>query len=140
MMELIELKEKLNRVLLGESNVIYAILFGSAARGEMRKDSDVDLALKLHRKPDLMELGRLASELESEIEMPVYPVDLDDAPPPLRYEIFKEGIVVLVRDETQLAEDKARAIMEFLDFKYHYDIMAKGMMEAIRGAQSRSDR
>ncbi len=134
MMRSTELKEKLSEVLLREDNVIYAILFGSAARGEMREDSDIDLALKFYRKPDLMELGRLASELESEIGIPVHPVDLDEAPLPLRYEIFREGIIVVVRDETQLADDKAKTIMEFLDFKYHYDIMARGMIKAIRDA------
>jgi len=132
--ELTELKERLKRVLLREGNVIYAVLFGSAARGEMREDSDVDLAVKFRMKPDLVELGRLSAELESEVGFPVHIVDLDDAPPPLRYEIFKEGVVVMVRDETLLAEDKARAIMEFLDFKYHYDAMANGMFEAIKRA------
>ncbi len=133
-MKLSELREKLNRALIKEENVIYAILFGSAVRSELRRDSDIDLALKFRRKPDLMELGRLASKLESEIGMPVHPVDLDRAPPPLRYEIFRGGVVVLAKDEVQLLEDKTRAIMEFLDFKYHYEMMARGMVRSIRDA------
>ncbi|GEM_PF-3790860 len=53
---------------------------------------------------------------------------------PPRYEIFRTGITILVRDETLMAEDKARAIMEYLDFKPYYERMVKGMMRAITNA------
>ena len=124
----------MRKALSAESNVIYAILFGSAVEGRLREDSDVDVAVRFSTRPDPLELGRLSSLMESVVGRPVHIVDIGRAPPPLRYEIFRTGVVILVRDETLMAEDKARAIMEYLDFKPYYERMARGMMRAMMDA------
>ncbi|MDK2372386.1 MAG: nucleotidyltransferase domain-containing protein [Candidatus Korarchaeota archaeon] len=125
---------ELRRVLSVEDNVIYAILFGSVVEGRMREDSDMDVAIKFFIRPEPLELGRLSSLMESAVGRPVHIVDVDTAPPPLRYEIFRTGITILVRDETLMAEDKARAIMEYLDSKPYYERMVKGMIRAMMNA------
>ena len=126
-----ELALKIRDVLNEREEVVYAILFGSAAEERMRPDSDVDIAVKLRRSMDPLKLGELAAKLEASIGRAVQIVVLNEAPLTLRYEVFKSGLIVFVRDENELTEDKVRAIMEFLDFKPLFERMAGGMMEAV---------
>ena len=37
-------------------------------------------------------------------------------PPGLAYRVFRDGLEVLVRDRAALVEQKARAILEYLDY------------------------
>ncbi|RLG41656.1 MAG: hypothetical protein DRN78_04025 [Thermoproteota archaeon] len=126
----VRIKESLSK----KPNIVYAILFGSAAEDRLREDSDIDVAIRFFPEPDVMELGEISSLIESVVGRAVHVVNIVRAPPPLRYEIFKNGVLILVRDEGLLAEDKARAIMEYLDFRPHYENMAKGLMRALGNA------
>ena len=126
----VRIKESLSK----KPNIVYAILFGSAAEDRLREDSDIDVAIRFSPEPDVMELGEISSLIESVVGRAVHVVNIVKAPPPLRYEIFKNGVLILVRDEGLLAEDKARAIMEYLDFRPHYEKMAKGLMRALGNA------
>ncbi len=133
-MSLEKIVNQLRNLLSAEKNVLYAILFGSVVEGRLRYDSDIDVAIRFSTRPDPLELGRLSSLIESVVGRPAHVVDMSRAPPPLRYEIFRTGIVILVRDETLMAEDKARAIMEYLDFKPYYERIVKGMMKVMMDA------
>lgn len=99
--------------------VSFAIVFGSSARGTAHARSDVDVALGFGpgRRPGAYELGAIVSRLEEAAGQRVDVVVLDDAPPGLAYRVFRDGVAVLVRDRSALVERKARAIIEYLDYR-----------------------
>jgi predicted nucleotidyltransferase len=128
-------RDALRRVLEADARVAYALLFGSRARGSAHAESDVDLAIGLRRDTDLsaLDLGDLASRLEAAAGRPVDVVLLEDAPPGLAYRIFRDGVVLVERDHRALADRKARAILEYLDFRPVEEECARGVLAAGRG-------
>ncbi len=69
-------------------------IFGSVARGDNTKDSDIDVVIE-QQYPDLFLLGRIKIELEEKLNKPVDIVRLrGDINPLLRDRIDKESIYV----------------------------------------------
>jgi predicted nucleotidyltransferase len=101
----------LRRVLAAESDVAYAPLFGSSSKGTARQDSDVDVAVELTAGAarDVRTLGGLAARLESAAGRPVDLVLLDEAPSPLAYRVFRDGLLLVERDHAALVARKARS-------------------------------
>ncbi len=124
--------DALRRILEAEPGVAYALLFGSSARGTGRPDSDADVAIELTAGAarDVHALGGLAARLESATGRPVDLVLLDEAPAPLAYRIFRDGRLLVERDHGALVARKARAILDYLDFKPVEDLCAAGVLRA----------
>lgn len=92
-----------------------AVLFGSMARGQGRKDSDVDLGLLLapvSRRERLHVEAELARAAKREVDF----IDLDEAPPLLRFEITRDGVVILEREEGLWTRFKAKAMVDWWDW------------------------
>lgn len=124
--------DALRRVLESEPRVAYALLFGSGGRGTLRPDSDLDVGLGLVPATSMtaLELGDLASRLETAAGRPIDLVLLDEASPGLAYRAFKDGRLLLERNRRALVERKARAILEYLDFKPVEDLFSRGVLAA----------
>ena len=124
--------DDLRRVLACEPGVSYALVFGSAARATLRPDSDVDVAIELRSGAprDVLALGTLAARLESAAGRRIDLVLLDEAPPPLAYRIFRDGRILVDHDHAALVRRKARAILDYLDFKPIEDLCAAGVLRA----------
>jgi hypothetical protein len=75
-------------------------------------------------------LGSLSARLESAIGRRVDLVLLDEAPPPLAYRIFREGRLLFEGDHSALVTRKARALLEYLDFKPVEERCAAGVLRA----------
>ena len=101
----------------------------------MHGGSDIDLALGLSSGVELsvLELGDLAARLEAAAGRPVDLVLLDEAPPGLAYRVFRFGLELVVRDRRALVDRKARAILEYLDFRPVEELCTKGVLAAARG-------
>ena len=110
--------------------VAFAVVFGSSVRGTAHARSDVDVALGFGhgRRPAARELGAIVSRLEEVAGRTVDVVVLDDAPPGLAYRIFRDGVAVLVRDRAALVERKARAILEYLDYRPIEEALSKAVL------------
>lgn len=107
-----------SNVLTQEPRIGYALMFGSRARGEAHAGSDLDLAIGgLPRPFTTLELGSLMSRLEAAAGMPVDLVDLDHCPPSLAFRILRDGRVLVERDSNGLADRRARAVLEYLDWQ-----------------------
>lgn len=65
-----EIKEKATPV-LKQHDVAYAAVFGSAARGEDRPDSDIDILVRLGRPTGMIEYMRLIEGLEAGLKKKV---------------------------------------------------------------------
>ena len=123
-------------VLEGDPRIAYALLFGSAARGTAHPQSDVDVAVGLAAGAQLSprDLGTLVADLERAAGRPIDLVLLGDAPAPLAFRIFRDGVPLVERDHQALADRKARAILEYLDFRPLEALLAQGVLtSAARG-------
>ena len=110
--------------------VAFALVFGSRARGTVHAGSDVDVALGFRhgRRPATHELGAIVSRIEEAVGRTVDLVVLEDAPPGLAYRVFRDGVAVLVRDRSALVERKARAILEYLDYRPIEEALSKAVL------------
>ena len=124
--------DALRGILDAEPGVAYALLFGSCARGTGRPDSDADIAIELTpgAARNVRALGGLAARLESAAGRPIDLVLMDEAPSPLAYRIFRDGRLLIERDHDALVARKARALLDYLDFKPVEERCAAGVLRA----------
>lgn len=125
--------EALQRVLADDPRVAYALLFGSAARGDTHEGSDLDVAVAFRADvvADTHALGELVSALEGaaggrRIDLLL----IEEAPPPVAYRAFRDGIILVENDHRAFAARKARAILEYLDFRPVEELAARGVLSA----------
>ena len=92
-----------------QPSVRLAVLFGSAATGEDRPDSDVDLLIE-HSTGDLEKIVELRRRLRADTGQPIHIVSLEDArqSPMLLADVLYEGRVIVDRDGTwqRLGEER----------------------------------
>jgi len=126
--------DRLRCVLEADPRIAYAILFGSRGRGSVHDRSDTDLAIGLARGERLSatDLGEIVSRLEGAARGHVDLVLLDEAGPGLAYRVFRDGRVVFQRDRRALVDRKARAILEYLDFRPVEETFTHAVLEAGR--------
>lgn len=122
--------DEVRRVLEADDRVAYALLFGSAARGAAHSGSDLDLGLGLKRglRLGVLELGELVSRLDGAAGQPVDLVLLEEAPPGIAYRAFRDGQLIFERDRSALVARKARAILEYLDYRPIEELCAHGVL------------
>jgi predicted nucleotidyltransferase len=127
--------EKLAAVLAADPRIAYALLFGSGAKGGAHPESDLDVAIGVGRAMalGLLDLGALAARLEAATGRRVDLVVMDEAPPVLAYRIFRDGQTIVVRDKPALDARRARAILEYLDFRPVEQLCARGVLAAAHG-------
>lgn len=89
--------ERLTRVLEQRSDVRLAVLFGSAATGTDRAESDVDVGILSSNDPTGATATALTVALERVLGRTVDLVRLEAAPPLLRFQIAREGRVLVAR-------------------------------------------
>ena len=124
--------DAIRRILDTEPGVAYALLFGSSVRGTERADSDADVAIELEpgAARDVHALGALVARLTSAAGRSVDLVLIDEAAPPLAYRIFRDGRLLVERDHSALVARKARALLDYLDFKPVEERCAAGVLRA----------
>ena len=128
--------ENLTRVLKEMSGVRLAVLFGSTARRTEGSDSDIDIGVSMEGRADLPLTLRVA--LERAAGRPVDLVWLDGAPPLLRFEIARDGLVLFAREAHTWAEFRAHAMIDWWDWaptaRMMHEVMAARLREeAARG-------
>jgi predicted nucleotidyltransferase len=122
--------EALRRVIERDARIAYAMLFGSGARETMHVASDRDVAIGLQPGTTLgiREIGALVSDLEEAAGRPIDLVTLEDASPAVAYHVFRDGVILVERDHRALADRKARAILEYLDFRPLEEVAIRGAL------------
>jgi predicted nucleotidyltransferase len=80
--------------ILKRQGVTKAALFGSVARGDVRKKSDIDLLIKLQRNKSLLDFMGLKIELEEKLNKKVDLLTYDALHPLLKDRILNEQKVI----------------------------------------------
>jgi predicted nucleotidyltransferase len=114
-----KIKEAIGLCLKNRPEILFAILYGSAAEGRPFRDLDIGLFVDRASVPASVELDyafALADELE---QVALHPVDvrvINDAPLSFRYNVSR-GIPLMVNDKEVFARFLERTWDEFLDFQ-----------------------
>ena len=126
------LLERLRQTMASLPEVRLAVLFGSTARGKAGPGRDVDIGVLLD--PDTPDTrGRVEVELERVVgDRSVDVIFLKEAPPLLRFEIAKEG-VVLRQDQDGLWTDfKTQAMIDWWDWEPYHRMFAEAAARRLR--------
>jgi predicted nucleotidyltransferase len=99
------------RELFQKEEVIALILFGSAARGQMRSTSDIDLCIVTPKNMPASDRWELLSYGSRGIDVSLF----WDLPITIRFRIIREGKVLFCRDDLALHRIKADTVREYLD-------------------------
>ena len=110
-----EIAVRAKKVLCVESGLKLAILYGSAATGKMRVDSDVDVALLFDRPLNAQQKMELISRLERELHRDVDLVDLFSLSGTILKQILRKGRVLIQTKPGPLAELAQRMIYNQTD-------------------------
>ena len=81
--------------ILKKNNVVRAGIFGSYARGEQKKSSDVDILVKITRRISLFDFAWIKIELETALGKTVDLVEYTTLKPLLKEKILKEEIRIV---------------------------------------------
>lgn len=129
---------ELLKVLRADERISAAILFGSAARGALRADSDVDVAIlaadadaRARLEHDLLDtLGKLGLAARRDVHL----IDLEDVDPALRRAIFADGRRLFDRSGGRLRELEIGTLIEYLDGEYHRRLIDEGQRRRLERA------
>jgi len=127
--------DALAEALAAESDVRLAVLFGSEARGDAGVASDLDVAVA---GPDASAIPALALKLTRATGRQVDLIELGTAPPLLRFQIARDGRVLVERQPHLWSDFKARAMVDWWDWapiarRFHAAAAARLHEQVTRG-------
>jgi hypothetical protein len=120
-----KLEEGIRRVLEGHEEVLVAYLYGSAAKGLERRDSDIDVGLLLKEDfaADALYPARIAGEIKRGCAL-ARDVDvriLNKRSYGFLHQVIGGGEVILSRDEGKRVRFETSVIDAYIDFKPFYE-------------------
>ena len=108
----------INEYLKKLNTIEFAVLFGSFAEARQTDISDIDIGIFFAKEPLILELGKIASDLENIADRKIDIVILNDLyinDSSFAYEIISGAKVLLLKNESMFLEYKRRVFMEFID-------------------------
>ncbi|OGW73018.1 MAG: hypothetical protein A3J72_08415, partial [Nitrospirae bacterium RIFCSPHIGHO2_02_FULL_40_19] len=97
--------------------IVFAYIHGSFAKGEDFKDIDVAVYLKdVPPSPLQYELTLEAEQMASIVRYPVDVRILNTSPLSFKYNVIKEGVLLLVRDDDLRADFQEATLAGYFDF------------------------
>lgn len=106
--------DAIRRVLDNTPGLALAVLFGSAARAAARRLSDLDVGVLFDEGTAVPR--HLAVDLERASSRSVDLIQLQEAPPLLRFEIARDGQVLIERRPHAWSDFRARAMVDWWDW------------------------
>ena len=98
-----------------QPELVLAVVFGSVARGGAHAGSDVDIGVVLDGA-DVSRRGAIEAELGRAAGREIDFVDLGGAPPLLRFEIARDGLLLFERAPYVWADFRAHAMIDWWDW------------------------
>ncbi len=109
-------------------DLIAVYLFGSFARGDANRESDVDLAVLAGRPIDASVRFELEGRLEEKLRQSVDLIDLRRASAVFRVQILKDGALLVDSDPGRRAEFECFALSDYA----HLNEERAGILEDVR--------
>lgn len=106
--------QDLTSALSADPDVRLAVVFGSAAKGTLHRRSDLDIAVM--GVPSPARLAGLAVTLARIAGREVDLIPLETAPPLLRFEIARDGAVLIQRAPHLWPDFRARAMVDWWEW------------------------
>lgn len=106
MVDLEEIRRRVEPVLARHAGVGYALVFGSTARGEATTASDADFVVG----PSEVDLLALTADLTAALDVQADVVRGESAPIPLLEEILRDGVTVYEREPGAAALFRSRTL------------------------------
>lgn len=111
-----------------------AYVFGSVSVNQNNAMSDIDIGVKFKNKytdlEDALIRGEIIDKGEAVLKMPVDVVSLDKASVFLKYQIVKDGKVLI--DSENRATIESLILREYFDFKYYSDIFDEALIKSLK--------
>ena len=120
----------LREALASRMGVRLAVLFGSTARGTAGPRSDLDVGVRLEGGQEGLTDLELALARATGRRVEVVP--LDSAPPLLRFEIARDGRVLLERTPHAWTDFRARAMTDWWDWAPTARLIHRATVERLR--------
>ncbi|WP_094549324.1 type VII toxin-antitoxin system MntA family adenylyltransferase antitoxin [Petroclostridium xylanilyticum] len=105
--------EKINDLLKDKLSPDFTILFGSAAKGKLRDDSDVDIAFMSNCSCDEYHVFMIAQELADTLGREVDLIDLNKASTVFKAQIVANGKVIYDKEPYKRMIFQMKALKEY---------------------------
>ena len=124
--------KKCKDILIKYEKIIFAYIFGSYVQNKMKLDSDIDIAIYLAEDFDSGEYLKIKMHLSDNLKKEVDLVILNEAPPLLKHEIYKNNILLFTRDIAIESNYKVKTLFEYNDMKPYLDLSYKRTIERLK--------
>jgi predicted nucleotidyltransferase len=112
-----EIAGVVSRYAASQPSVLVAYLFGSAVRGRLTTESDIDIALLFAEPPDALRVLDMREDLTTLLGRQADLVNLNQASPILGMQILRSGEIVFERSARAAREFRVRTIFAYFDLK-----------------------
>lgn len=124
--------EKYKDILMEYESITFAYVFGSYVQGKVRLDSDIDIAIYLEEHLDIDTYLEIKMCLTEACKREVDLIILNDAKPLLKYEIYKNNMLLFCRDKSKETRYKVKTLFEYSDFKRYLDLSYDRTIDRLR--------
>src|SRR3990170_1323567 len=124
--EKLKIEETLRNALEKHSEISFAYLHGSFVKNDGFKD--IDVAVYVKEMPLFLLQYELSLETEFMERIGRYIVDvriLNSSPLSFRFNVIRDGMVLLVRDDDERIEFQEATLRDYLDFAYYRSLYVK---------------
>lgn len=129
-----EILREIKKVIERHEEIIFAYLYGSLAKGEKRKKSDIDIGIFLKEgfKRDVFYECQIALEIEKETKLKnVEVVVLNERPLRFLNQVLRYGKLISSKDEKRRVEFETFITKRYIDFRPYYDEYDKLRMKRL---------
>jgi predicted nucleotidyltransferase len=133
-----ELVARVRAILARHPEIAAAWLFGSAARGQLRPDSDVDIGLLLQDpSARAADVYAMLGELTARLEVVVAPrtvdlVLLEHQGPVFAHGALIDGLLIVEHDRQRRIDFESKTVMRGIDFRPTWELATAGQAAGLQ--------
>jgi predicted nucleotidyltransferase len=129
-----EITDKLTKYFEEHEEILFAVLFGSLAKGKANKMSDVDIAVMVDPKFDKSFPFGYQAELTTDLMQVLKRDDVDvvilnKIPIALKHQILRYGKFIYIRDKQARIKFQVDTINQYEDYKVLFRVHEEAMRE-----------
>jgi predicted nucleotidyltransferase len=106
--------DNIKKFLIDNLNPIFIYIFGSAAEGYFREDSDIDIAFYSDKRINPYDLFIIKEKLADIVKKDIDLVNLKEASTVFKAQIVGKGNVIYFKDEKRLSDFRIRTLKEYV--------------------------